>query len=285
MFQVACTKARNFTWPVVISRRTFDGQCSAGIGTFTVINKDGWIATAAHIFKVTAELAAQEAQNQQLRTTAKEPLNRQERRRLRAQAGRAKDAVINWSAWWGQDRAQIEPNSIVGIEVCDIAIARLVPFDPSVIKEYPVFKKRAGDDDGGVSVCRSGFPLWDVKPEWNAVANVFNLTQNVPLPLFSNEGIIARQFEQIILDPQGQKVQTPFRLRSIETSNPGLLGQSGGPIFDRNGVVWGIQTSTVSYKLDLGTETAQYYNVGVGCHAETLIGLMNARNIEYQSVD
>lgn len=277
VFQAACAKARRFTWPIIISQRNAAGECLAGIGTFVVINADGWIVTAAHIFRVIAELAAAEARQKEL-----QGLNRQQRRRLRAQGGHYNE-VTNWSVWWGQDGTQIVPDSIFGVEVCDIAIARLAPFNTAAIQEYPTFKKTSGDEDGGTSLCRMGFPLWDVKPEWDGDRNVFNLTQNMPLPLFANEGILARQFEQVMAGPQGQRIDAPFRLRHIETSNPGLLGQSGGPIYDRSGIVWAIQTSTVSYKLDLGTDTDQYYNVGVGCHAETVIGLMNQRGIQYQS--
>jgi hypothetical protein len=95
-----------------------------------------------------------------------------------------------------------------------------------------------------------GFAFWDVKPEWDAAANRFNLMRNVPLPLFANEGILARQFEVLVLDSGGAPKQPlPFRIRGIETSNPGLLGQSGGPILDQKGIIWGIQTSTISYQV------------------------------------
>jgi hypothetical protein len=103
--------------------------------------------------------------------------------------------------------------------------------------------------------------------------------------LFSNEGIIARQFEHLVVDQGGNRVETPFRLRGIETSNPGLLGQSGGPIYDEKGVVWGVQTSTVSYQLDLNTADNQYYNVGVGCHSETVIGLLKEKGVKYEETD
>jgi hypothetical protein len=35
----------------------------------------------------------------------------------------------------------------------------------------------------------------------------------------------------------------------IETSTPGLRGQSGGPLFDVDGKVWGIQSRTNHYDL------------------------------------
>ena len=50
MFSSAYAIAREFTFPVVISRRDLKGKCSSGIGVFVVINKEGWISTAGHNF-------------------------------------------------------------------------------------------------------------------------------------------------------------------------------------------------------------------------------------------
>jgi hypothetical protein len=285
MFKAACATARNFTWPVIISRRSIGGECTAGIGTFMVVNKEGWIITAGHILQLLGKMTAEERNNRELeaRIAAIEndhSLNRKDRRRKLAQAGHlASDALDKWSVWWGQDGVRLEPGTEVGIEAVDIAVARLAPLNCDAIAEYPVFKKSAKEFEPGASLCRIGFPFWDVKPEWNAATNAFNLTQNVPLPLFANEGVLARMSQMFLIDPAGNPLPSPlpFPLKSIETSNPGLLGQSGGPIFDQKGVVWGIQTSTVSYELDLNTEEKQYYNVGVGCHAETVIAKAKKR--------
>jgi Trypsin-like peptidase domain len=290
MFQKACEIARKFTWPVVISRLSVDGNCTAGIGTFIPVNKDGWIVTATHILQVTVKLTAEERQTAEhkanvARIENDQSLSRKERRRKLAQLGHLKsDAVERWSIWWGQDGAAIEPGSDIGLEAADVSVARLTGFDTSQIAAFPTFKKTSNDSDIGKSLCRTGFPFWEVHPVWDAATERFILTQNVPLPAFSNEGILARQFQTILADAAGNVIERPaFRIRGIETSNAGLLGQSGGPIFDENGTVWGVQTSTVSYQLDLNTEDNQYYNVGVGCHSETVIGLLNIRNVSHQS--
>lgn len=293
MFQAACAIARNFTWPVIISRRTVNGECTAGIGTFVVVNKDGWIVTAAHILQLMAKMATDEKNTHdlqaQIAAISNDPsLDRKHRRRLLSQIGNVpSDAVDRWSVWWGQDGARVEVGSDLGIEPVDIVVARLTPFNTANIAQYPSFKKSAKEFEQGASLCRMGFPFWDVKPEWNAAANVFNLTQNVPLPLFANEGVLARMSQTFMIDATGKPAPDAptFPLKSIETSNPGLLGQSGGPIFDQKGVIWGIQTSTVSYELDLNTAEKQYYNVGVGCHAETVIGLMEKQGVAHQISD
>jgi hypothetical protein len=41
----------------------------------------------------------------------------------------------------------------------------------------------------------------------------------------------------------------PFPLKWIETSSPGLKGQSGGPLLDERGTIWGVQSNTFSYNL------------------------------------
>ena len=50
MFADACERAARFTRPVIISTRQADGKVTAGCGAFVVLNEDGWIFTAGHIF-------------------------------------------------------------------------------------------------------------------------------------------------------------------------------------------------------------------------------------------
>ena len=57
MFAQACELARQFTRPVVISKRDKSGRCSAAIGAFVVINTDGWAVTAWHIIEALEKIA------------------------------------------------------------------------------------------------------------------------------------------------------------------------------------------------------------------------------------
>jgi hypothetical protein len=292
VFKKAWMLARGFTRPIVISRKRVDGECEAGLGTYILLNADGWFVTANHIMQLIQNLTAEESQTRQFQAAiaaieADQNLNRKDRRRKLAQLGHLKsDAVDRWSPWWGLDGVGLVPGTpVYAVPTADIAVSRLTSLDTSLVPNYPIFKKVSSDDDGGTSLCRLGFPLWDLKPQWDEAAGGFSIVENMPPPVFANEGILARQFEQRITDPAGNIISPPFRLRGFETSNPGLLGQSGGPIFDQNGIVWGVQTATISYQLDLNTPDNQYYNVGVGCHAETVIGLLNQYGIKHQSAD
>jgi hypothetical protein len=118
VFQKACAIARNFTFPVVISRLTVGGACEAGIGTFMPVNNEGWIVTAAHILQLMAKMSIEETQTREFKARIASinddgTLSKKERRRKLAELGHLKsDAVEKWSIWWGLDGAVIEPAQI-----------------------------------------------------------------------------------------------------------------------------------------------------------------------------
>jgi S1-C subfamily serine protease len=72
----------------------------------------------------------------------------------------------------------------------------------------------------------------------------------------------------------------PYPLSYIETSTPGLRGQSGGPIFDTQGTIWGIQVKTSHYPLGFNQKD-QFLNAGLGVHPSTLFGLFNEAGIGF----
>ena len=51
MFSKAYEIASSYTHPVVASMRFFDGSISCAIGSFVIVNNEGWIATAAHLIQ------------------------------------------------------------------------------------------------------------------------------------------------------------------------------------------------------------------------------------------
>jgi hypothetical protein len=142
VFREACTRARNFTIPIVTCVRTVEGACYAGIGTAVVVNDEGWIVTAAHIVKQFSDLAAAEARTRDLETqmaavNGDASLSAKDRKRRLNAIGRPKRTDIDrWSVWFGVDGAAVLPG--LAIEAVDLAIARLVNF--KLPMEYPVFK-------------------------------------------------------------------------------------------------------------------------------------------------
>ena len=48
MFQKAYEIATQYTSPLIIAYRFFDKTVDSGLGSFIILNNDGWLITAAH---------------------------------------------------------------------------------------------------------------------------------------------------------------------------------------------------------------------------------------------
>ena len=92
----------------------------------------------------------------------------------------------------------------------------------------------------------------------------------------------------------GRTSDNKFEIRFIETSSPGLRGQSGGPIFDTGAVIWGIQSRTEHLPLGFSPkilrdgkeiEENQFINVGLGVHPENIIRILREHNIRFEMAD
>jgi hypothetical protein len=199
MFRAACALVRGYTLPVVTSVRTFSGKCRSGLGTFVVVNDEGWFVTAAHIILQLRDintLVQQRQANSQPPTT-----NRQQRRAASKSRGQHADDIENWSVFWGGVGSDIDGEVFI-VEAVDLAVGRLKSFDSSKVVNFPEFKDPTKGFDQGASLCRMGFPFYDVGPEFDSSTKSFKL-KNVPMPIFPNEGILSRMQEKLVVDAAG----------------------------------------------------------------------------------
>ena len=289
MFKKAISAASNYTRPVILSRKTVKGSCSSSIGAFVIVNDEGWIITAFHILEQLDELnksqkqaADYQAQYDAIVNDSK--LDSKERKRKFSKLKKLPpNATHKSSAWWGNDGVNVKDAQ--GIKAIDLAVARLEPFDPSWVSTYPIFKDPKKECQVGASLCKLGYPFHTIEPTWDDQRDIFALPPgSVPLPMFPIEGMFARTVNLVTATPQ------PFPFRFIETSTPGLKGQSGGPIFDTEGTIWAIQSHTQHYPLGFnpkvpgskrGAKEHQFLNVGRGVHAETILGFFGQLGIKY----
>jgi hypothetical protein len=290
MFRAALAKVSKFTAPVIVSRRTHAGACSSSIGTFVIVNKDGWIVTAGHILRQWHQLTLAKQQSAKLLKDradidADPQLSKKEKAIKLGSMVIGKDDTVNCSAWWGKDGRKLKQISYVSLmapnfgEAADIGIGRLDPFDPNEIAEFPVFKKPDVNFDPGVSLCKLGFPFHSVTPVWDPQKNSFALPPGtLPMPQFPLEGMFTRIAEVQI----NGKGAPPFPIRYVETSTPGLKGQSGGPIFDKDGNVWAIQAKTIHLDLGFNASTKQFLNLGLGVHPTTIFPIFDKQGVKYQ---
>src|SRR5690348_1919975 len=133
MFAAAYGIATGFTRPVIISRLRVDGTCDAAIGSFIVVNNEGWILTAAHIIEEgTKSTASQAAYKEYLAEreaieNSKALLLEQKKKKLRKMAPFDPRGVQQFSYWWSWDNATIKDVKVLA--GADVAVGRLDPFD------------------------------------------------------------------------------------------------------------------------------------------------------------
>jgi len=295
LFRNALVVARRFTFPVVLSRRLVDGSCASGIAAFVVINEEGWIITAGHVVEEWMRLVTQVQVAEQHEARVK-AINgdaglghKEKQRQLRALGRLQKDAVARASAWWSFDRV-----TLVDVRVlppADLAVGRLLPFERSWVSGYPVFKSGQSETDQGTSLCRLGFPFHGIQPTFDDNVGCFHLpAEALPIPFFPIDGICTRTIGVEVEDARGERIATPYPLCFLETSSPGLRGQSGGPIVDVNGTIWAVQSRTVHFPLGFDPPVPgrpserehQFLNVGHGAHAVTVVGMLRDLGVSFR---
>ena len=295
MFSTAVPIAAGFTRPMVISSRTAQGACTTTIGACVVLNREGWILTAGHLLEIVRRQQESARRHEGYRGNVVEfhrdtaADKRFRKRGVRTFQRPAKTTVRNHSVWWGADGTGLVEAKIV--PAADLAFGRLEPFDPASVPRYPVLKDPSRGHAPGRSLCKLGFPLHRIDPVFDEAANTFTLPPgSVPLPALPLDGMFTRIVNARapgIGDGDGDADPSLF----IETSTPSLIGQMGGPVFDAEAVVWGIQSHTMHHSLGFrppvpggreGQVEHQFLNTGLAVHASVIRGVLDASGVEYE---
>lgn len=286
MFAKACERVYKFTRPLIMSTRTVDGTVSSSCGTFIIINPEGWILTAGHLFDSFVKY-----QQDMKKIKEVEEINARKASMAVPGAMTLPDTIqldpkwiTNHSFWWGGDGLRI--TSVYVNREIDIALAKLDGFRPDMVQEYPIFR----DPDTmrpGTSICRTGFPFANIATDFDEGSKSFRIRNGVlPLPFFPNDGIHTRNVLK-----QNKSREGNYDMLYVETSTPGLKGQSGGPIFDTNGHIYAMQVQTNHIPLGFHPISEydgksivenQFLNVGIGVHGKLLQQIMRDHHISFK---
>lgn len=292
MFADAYIKAGKYTRPVIISTRKSNGKVECGCGAFILLNDEGWILTVAHIlnsfFAFQDNQKAVAAHKQEVeKINSDQGLTGKQKRKRIGRLNFDENWITNHSFWWGADEVKI--NEFKFFYEGDIAIGKIVDFKPADNFEYPKFKNPKNIRIG-TSLCKLGFPFYGINGTFDESRNGFVLAQGtLPLPFFPIEGIYTRN-----INVKSETNKTNFEIKFLETSSPGLKGQSGGPIFDKDGVVWAIQSRTQHFPLGFNPsverngkkiEENQFLNVGWGVHPELIASFLNEHKVKFEVID
>jgi hypothetical protein len=288
MFVKALEHAIKFTRPLIIVKKLYSGKIELTCGTFFVINPEGWALTASHMLQFAKEAKMHEKQIEEFETKLgiikdNYSLNSKQRRQKLQEFNRHPDWIVDYTAWWGKDDIDIE-ESVYGSNETDLALVKLTNFDSDDYHAYPTFLDPSDNLTPGTSVCRLGFPFPSINANYDEQAETINISQHSQLHPFPNDGIITRLVRTI-------DVTTKAEATFIETSTPGLMGQSGGPVLDVYGNICGLQSRTINVPLGFSPHVErdgkkvvehQFMNLGHASHVQEIVKLLNAVRVSFQ---
>lgn len=168
----------------------------------------------------------------------------------------------------------------------DLAIIKFKDFQSKYYTSFATFAKDSSIIKQGKYLCRYGYPFVEFTNYTfdKATENIdFTNSGNISSPSFPIEGMVTRHVTD------GQKIV------GIEISTPGLRGQSGGPLFDQDGLVSGMQSETCFYHLGFDEKKIDilsngkiqkvlnnsFINVGRCVHVDIIKDFLRQHNIKF----
>lgn len=247
MYVNAIEAAAQFTRPIHSISRAFGSETvHAGAATLFFVNSDGWALTCKHVAEqlVIADQLVKRRQTYRsdLVATNGTVKERTKRRRIARKHNLQRGETIELLHKFVDC---VEGNLAARIVVhpdLDIALIQFTDFTRLLCDRFPVFAEQHDQLKPGMFLCRLGYPF----PEFTDYAyddasdSIHWTTSGRPTtPRFPIDGMVTRH----LLGTTGSVI-------GFEMSTPGLRGQSGGPVFDTEGRIWGIQSATAHLDLD-----------------------------------
>ena len=169
MFVEACAKSIKYTKPLVISVARVDGTVESGLGTYVMVNREGWAITAAHCVLPFVQFREHTEKMREIdRHNTEHPDDKKEYdpKWLTAQ-----------SLWWGDSQIRMEKLHYLG--ELDLAIVKLINVPQNFVNDFPTFKS-AQNIKQGMSLCRI---ICRVTPVAEGVAtrSYFRVPSGLPL--------------------------------------------------------------------------------------------------------
>lgn len=290
MFVTAIERAAEFTRPIHTIHRYFGStDVHPGAATLFFVNSDGWALTCAHVAK---HLMASQAINQRYKRfrAERDALGNNKTRKAVSQLQHryglnpkqvAESIVLFVNCIQGQLNLKIEPHPTL-----DVALLKFSDFTQLNCSSFPLFASNGVDLKQGKSLCRLGFPFPEfTNYSYDSASESINWNHQgrEDSPRFPIEGMVTRHI--------GGSQNT---ITGFELSTPGLRGQSGGPAFDSEGRVWGMQSATnhldLNFDVDMSvvrdgkkkhvTDSA-FLHVGQCIHVDVLKAFMREKDVGF----
>lgn len=296
MFQQAIEKVLQFTRPMHSISRTYGGLLLPGSSTFFFVNDKGVAITCKHVAemipaagninqhfqKFKAELAAISNDGRFKRNVQGLELKY---KYLPETTLQLKNNFLNCFDTIEEITTHAHPT-------LDLAILEFKGFNKIFYSSHARFLKNSNNIRQGKSLCRIGYPFPEFSnfkhnPDTDDIE--WTNTGNPNSPAFPIDGIVTR----FVAGNQADGIT------GIEMSTPGLRGQSGGPLFDTDGTVYGMQFATNHLHLGFDLKDHEIINngkkmkvtnnpflhVGICVHADKIKEFLREKNIAFSEAD
>lgn len=250
MFTRAIEKVSGFTRPVHSILRTYGGkQLIPASGTLFFVNEEACAITCKHIINSIIDGDTINKRYQQFKADrTKIPKDSRYKKNLQGLELKyhyEENTTIQMRTTFLDCVDQMTGFSCDVHPEYDLGIIRFNGYTKTLYNGFATFLKEGNNIQQGNTVCRLGFPFPEfTNYRYNEMTDDIEWTKEglVASPIFPLDGMVTR----FLGDAKG--------LYGIELSTPGLRGQSGGPLFNTNGTVYGMQFSTKHLHLGFDME-------------------------------
>lgn len=241
MFADAIEKVSGFTKPILfISKGYKNFTIHPGTATMFFVNDNGVAVTCKHVAQaiINAEAVNKKYYEFKNNRAALEKLaNKKEKlKALEKQYDYREGVIVNQKCNFVGAVAPISTFTVHFHESLDIAIIEFKGFENKFYTGHAVFAKDSNQVRPGDFLCRVGYPF----PEFNNY-NYNHETDDIEWSNVGNHNIPRFPVEGMVTRFVGNE---NAEIIGIELSTPGFMGHSGGPLFDKDGKIYGMQFVT-----------------------------------------
>lgn len=257
MYVKAIDTVSKFVRPIYGAIRTYNStEVQPGAATLFFINEEGYALTCKHV--VEGQIASHNQYNQIYedfkRRQAVLPTNSNKNRKaldeLKKECGYDKGDPIEYRIHFENCFDKYSTIKFWSHPGCDLAIIKFEGFTKLNCHSFPKFKKDTSDIKAGKNLCRLGyaFPIINHFYYDKDSDNIIWKPNGYINPPLALEGMITRL---IPID----------HINCIEMSTPGYDYMSGGPLFDQEGSIYGMNIGVRNLYTNFNCDNVDIYHL------------------------